>query len=143
MGGAASDSVKRLLFVGYFLSTDTAWLEAYAIRECLLAPIEQHITQHLRAVLADKATWQPEGEYLHLRTLSAEDLRKYWGVAKFALELRIARLRWLQKVLAEPTNHVQRLCAILGDVAGDSFLTVGKDGTLHPLAEALGPVGAG
>lgn len=130
----APDAIKRLLFVGYVLAAGISGLSAYVVRDSLLVTMEKQITIYLRTMLAGRATWQPEGEGEHLRTLSAEDLRRYWGIAPLHLELRLGRLRWFQNVLAEPSHHKQRLCAVFGDLGGDSFMTITADGTLHPMA---------
>ena len=55
---------------------------------------------------------------------------KHCRVSDAETELRVRRLRWMQKVVAEPTNHRQAIAGIFGRCRMDDSEALDKEGRL-------------
>ena len=50
------------------------------------------------------------------RSITNFEAMKRVGVAPLQVELRVARLKWLQSVVAWPQNHEQYITALMGEM---------------------------
>ena len=76
------------------------------------------------------------------RSITNFEAMKRVGVAPLQVELRVARLKWLQYVVAWPQNHEQYITALMGEIDfekkgdGDSLDLL----SLHDLISGLDPL---
>ena len=69
-------------------------------------------------------------EFVVYTSMSNAAVFKHCRVSDAETELRVRRLRWMQKVVAEPTNHRQAIAGIFGRCRMDDSEALDEEGRL-------------
>eukprot|EP00959_Pyramimonas_sp_CCMP1952_P037780 790923-Pyramimonas_sp.AAC.1 len=110
-------SVKRTMAKGLLINAALSGLEVAVhgsgpLREADLRHLQSFILKKCRVILHGTAKWERGGG--HVKTTKHEEVVGKFRFAPLFLELRVRRIKWLQKLAGMKENSSQLLSAVFG-----------------------------
>ena len=134
--------LKRCFLVGRVVNTALSRIEAFCPSKAQYQSMTSLVTCLARRVMAGAAV--RSGEHLRVRTMSNEEVLRFWKLAPCDVEARVRILKWAQTLVQDPAHHTQMITAY-----GSAFLPVIERVEDHDnfitngaLERQFGPMGA-
>ena len=99
-------------------NTALSGLESYVITQRQAQLLDTAVANAGRAALRGKASWKDDNGKI-TASMSAHQVLHYWAMASCMLELRVRRLKWLQKIAKYPEHHAMPLAARFSNCKGE------------------------
>eukprot|EP00959_Pyramimonas_sp_CCMP1952_P223769 4678715-Pyramimonas_sp.AAC.1 len=106
---------ERCIFLCHVLNTGLSGVEAFVLTASQLRTLELAVAGLARRAMRGEATWEDEDG--QIRSMTTEEVMRWWRLVPIASELRVRRLRWLQACVRRPGAHKQMIAAVFGSVS--------------------------
>ena len=128
----------RSVFLGMVYEVLLAGVDALVLGRRHYDKLDRIVTAYGRRLMRGTACEKTEDEHgqIHYRSVSNSAVFRYLGIASSRVELRIRRLKFLQRLARDPCKHHQVITAIFGTMFFDAEPTIQSDGGLSTYANS-------
>ena len=95
--------LKRCFFICRVVNTALSGIEAFCPSKAQYQSLTSLVTCLARRVMAGAAARR--GEHGRVRTVSNEEVLRFWKLAPCDVEARVRRLNWAQTLVQDPSHH--------------------------------------
>ncbi|CAE7451344.1 unnamed protein product [Symbiodinium microadriaticum] len=128
----------RSVFLGMVYEVLLAGVDALVLGRRHYDKLDRIVTAYGRRLMRGTACEKTEDEHgqIHYRSVPNSAVFRYLGIASSRVELRIRRLKFLQRLARDPCKHHQVITAIFGTMFFDAEPTIQSDGGLSTYANS-------